>query len=247
MQGRNSTYFENSRRATLAQQAYAIENPEGHTGYGTNVWGFTACDGPGTGGYFPYYARGTPPEQNDDGTIAPTAVGGSLPFAPEICLPTLRHLYTTYRASLWTGYGFRDAFNLETNWWGPHVLGIDQGPILLMAENHRSGRVWEVFMRNATIQRGLARAGFTQLPFMKPSLQPLANGASFRLSWPGDLGREYQVEYAPDLFRWRASPAGWVTAETTTVTWEDTGPPATETPPAQASERFYRVFRLGPP
>jgi hypothetical protein len=247
MQDHTSTYFENSRRATLAQQAYALENPKGHTGYTTNVWGFTACDGPGTGVYFPYIARGAPPEQNDDGTIAPTAVGGSLPFAPEICLPTLRNFYSTYRSSIWTGYGFRDAFNLEANWWGPHVLGIDQGPILIMAENHRTGRVWEVFMRNATIQRGLERAGFLRLPFMAPSLQPLANGASFRLSWPGDVGRQYQVEYAPDLFRWRASPAGWVTAGSSTVTWEDAGPPATELPPAQAAERFYRVFRLGPP
>ena len=247
MQGQNSTYFENSRRATLAQQAYAIENPEGHTGYGTNVWGFTACDGPGTGGYLPYSARGAPPEQNDDGTIAPTAVGGSLPFAPEICLPTLRHFYATYRTNLWTGYGFRDAFNLETNWWGPHVLGIDQGPILIMAENYRSGRVWEVFMRNASIRRGLERAGFARLPFMVPSLQAVANGASYRLSWPGDIGRQYQVEYALDLFRWRASPAGLITAGTTTATWEDSGPPATDVSPAQVPARFYRVFRLGAP
>jgi hypothetical protein len=247
MQGQASTYFENSRRATLAQQAYAVENPKGHTGYGTNVWGFTACDGPGVGGYFFYIARGAPPTQNDDGTVAPAAVGGSMPFAPEICLPTLRSFYTNYRATIWTGYGFRDAFNLETNWWGPHVLGIDQGPMLVMIENYRSGRVWEVFMRNAIVQRGLERAGFARLPFPKPTLVPQANATTFRLSWPSQAGRQYQVEYSPDLFLWRASPTGWITAGGATASWDDAGPPATEIPPDSASQRFYRVFRLGSP
>jgi hypothetical protein len=247
MQGQTSTYFENSRRATLAQQAYAIENPKGHTGYGTNVWGFTACDGPGIGGYFPYIARGAPPEENDDGTVAPTAAGGSMPFAPEICVPALRGFYTNYLAKIWTGYGFRDAFNLETNWWGPHVLGIDQGPILLMIENHRSGRVWDVFMRNPTIQHGLERAGFVQLPFLSPSLAPQNNATSFRLSWPANLGRQYQVEYGPDLFRWLTSPTGWIVAEGAVASWDDAGPPATDVPPGSASGRFYRVFRLGTP
>src|SRR5690606_17068732 len=129
------TYFENSRRATLAQRAYAIANPLGHSGYGKNTWGFTACDGPGTEGYLSYSARGTPPPENDDGTIAPTAAGGSLPFAPEECAAALRHIYETYRTNIWCGYGFRDAFNLEANWWGSDSLGIDQGPIVIMIEN----------------------------------------------------------------------------------------------------------------
>jgi hypothetical protein len=157
------TYFENSRRATLAQRSYCLENPGRFAGYGAEVWGLTACDGPGTPGYFAYMARGAPPPENDDGTIAPTAVGGSLPFAPEICLPALRHLYDRYRAQLWTGYGYRDAFNLTAGWWGPDVLGIDQGAILLMVENHRTGSVWRVFMREPAIQRGLAKAGFATL------------------------------------------------------------------------------------
>jgi hypothetical protein len=148
-------YFENSRRATLAQQAYCIANPKGWNGYGEKVWGLTACDGP-TG----YAARGAPPAQNDDGTIAPTAAGGSLPFAPEICLPTLRHFYDTYRSQLWGSYGFRDAFNLQKNWWDTDVIGIDQGPIALMIENYRTGKVWKTFMKNPDIRRGLERAGF---------------------------------------------------------------------------------------
>ena len=156
----NIDYFENSRRATLAQQAYCIANPGHFVGYSDTLWGITASDCP-TG----YCARGAPPAQNDDGTIAPTAVAGSLPFAPEICIPTLRSLYQTYKPGpLWSKYGFRDAFNLTSNpdWYGADVLGIDQGPIIIMIENYRTGRVWERFMRSPEIQAGLTRAGFTR-------------------------------------------------------------------------------------
>ncbi len=163
MRVRGLDYFENSRRATLANRAYCMENPRGWRGYGPLQWGLTACDGPGFGPYHAYMARGAPPPENDDGTLAPTAVGGSLPFAPEVCLPTLRHLYTAHRERLWTPFGFRDAFNLTADWWDPDVLGIDQGPILIMAENHRTGRVWRRFMNNAVIRRGLERAGFQRL------------------------------------------------------------------------------------
>jgi hypothetical protein len=79
--------------------------------------------------------------------LAPTAVAGSLPFAPEECLAALRNLYDQYRDRLWTPYGFRDAFNLGVDWWDPDVLGIDQGPILVMIENYRTGRVWERMRR----------------------------------------------------------------------------------------------------
>lgn len=154
------TYFENSRRATLAQREYCMRNPGRFAGYGPNVWGLTACDGPGFAPFLPYSARGTAPEFSDDGTIAPTAAGGSLPFTPEVSLPALRFMYDEFLTKIWTAYGFRDAFNLQANWWGPHVLGIDQGPILIMAENYRFGRVWKRFMQNPEIQRGLRAAGF---------------------------------------------------------------------------------------
>lgn len=156
-------YFENSRRATLAQQAYAKANPLKHQGYSSLVWGLTACDGPGRDKFLGYSARGTPPIENDDGTIAPTAAGGSFAFTPEISLPTLRHFYDEYREQIWTVYGFRDAFNLTADWWGPDVIGIDQGPILLMIENHRSGSVWRKFMQSPEIKRGMERAGFRPL------------------------------------------------------------------------------------
>lgn len=170
MRAKGLTYFENSRRATLAQRGYAISNPSGFTGYSSNLWGITACDGPGVAPCQAYAARGIAPSLLDDGTIAPTAAGGSLPFAPECALPALRYMYEQYRTNIWTGYGFRDAFNLQVNWWGPHVLGIDQGPILLMAENFRSGRVWTRFMRNAQIQRGLAAAGFLSAGSQEPEM-----------------------------------------------------------------------------
>jgi hypothetical protein len=157
--GRNHaglTYFENSRRATLAQQAYCIDNPEGWVGYNDSTWGLTACDGPSPTGY---NARGAPPEQNDDGTIAPTAVAGSLPFAWDICLPALHNFYNNY-PSLWGPYGFRDAFNLTQSWYDTDYIGIDEGPIVLMIENHRNQSVWNRYMQIPSIQTGLARAGF---------------------------------------------------------------------------------------
>jgi hypothetical protein len=152
-------YFENSRRATLAQRAYAVANPEFHVGYSDTLWGLSASDGPEG-----YNARGTPPEMNDNGTITPTAFISSLPFAPEAVLPTIRSVYLNYKPYLWSAYGFRDAFNLGAGWWGPDVLGIDQGPIAIMIENYRTGKVWERFMRNPEVKDGLRRAGFTGPP-----------------------------------------------------------------------------------
>lgn len=165
MRAKGITYFENSRRATLAARAYCIANPKGFVGYGENVWGITACDGP-TG----YLARGAPPPYNDDGTIAPTAAGGSMAFTPEESIAALRFMYDNYRMSLWSEYGFRDAFNLTVNWWATDVIGIDQGPIIIMIENYRSNKVWRVFMQNPYVQAGLARAGFA--PFTSVPHEP---------------------------------------------------------------------------
>ncbi|MCL5742370.1 MAG: Tat pathway signal protein, partial [Acidobacteria bacterium] len=164
LRGRGLDYFENSRRATLANRAYCIANPKSWHGYGPDCWGLTACDGPGFAPYHGYWARAaTPSVDDDDGTVAPAAAGGSLPFAPQECLAALRYLYHKHRERLWTPYGFRDAFNETAGWWDPDVLGIDQGPILIMVENHRTGRVWRRMMRNDVIRRGLQRAGFVSL------------------------------------------------------------------------------------
>jgi len=155
MRNRGITYFENSRRATLAQRAYAVANPGGHTGYSDSLWGITASDTP-TG----YRARGAPPAQNDDGTITPTAPVSSIAFAPEVVIPVIHKMWSTYGPQLWTQYGFRDAFNLNVNWWDTDIIGIDQGPMIIMIENYRNQSVWNRFMGNADVQRGLQNAGF---------------------------------------------------------------------------------------
>lgn len=240
MNAHNSTYFENSRRATLAQRAYCIANPLRRTGYSSNVWGLTACDGP-TG----YAARGAPPPQNDDGTIAPTAVGGSIVFTPEYCIPTLRYFYHQFRTNIWTAFGFRDAFNLGARWWGPDTLGIDQGPIVLMIENYRCGGVWRLFMRNDEVRRGLERAGFVLLAFVRPSLQQVAGQDAFQLTWNAMPDRTYQVEYSPDLRCWLPSPTGQIIATGPMASWVDAGPPATAVPPSSVTRRFYRAFQYG--
>lgn len=155
MRNRGITYFENSRRATLANREYCIENPGNFAGYGENVWGITASDIPGG-----YLARGAPPPMNDDGTIAPTAAGGSMPFTPDESIAALRYMYEEFYDDLWDEYGFKDAFNLSENWFASDYIGIDQGAIILMIENYRTGHVWDVFMQNEDVQNGLQAVGF---------------------------------------------------------------------------------------
>ncbi len=153
--------FENSRRATLSQRSYAIDNPKGWKDYGENIWGLTACDGPGGGAQWRYSARGAAATGiRDDGTIAPTAAAASIPFAPEIAVPAIAAMKNRYGDKLYQQYGFVDAFNPTRQWFDIDYLGIDQGPIVLMIENHRSGFVWRVMKRNPHIVRGLQRAGF---------------------------------------------------------------------------------------
>lgn len=159
MSAQGYTYFENSRRATYAQRAYCIDNPGNFVGYGPNLWGLTASDDPPPAPF--YVAHGAPPAENDNGTIAPTAAISSIAFAPEIVIPVIENLWTNYKSQLWGPYGFRDAFNLTLNWWGPDVIGIDQGPIAIMIENYRTGRVWHRMMRHPDILNALVLAGFT--------------------------------------------------------------------------------------
>jgi hypothetical protein len=161
MSGHGIDYFENSRRATYAQRAYCIANPGGFQGYGANQWGLTASDDPPPAPL--YVAHGAPPAENDNGTITPTAAISSIAFAPEICIPVIENLWNNYKSVLWGPYGFRDAFNLAVNpdWYGADVLGIDQGPIAIMIENYRTGRVWYRFMKNPEITAALQGAGFS--------------------------------------------------------------------------------------
>lgn len=190
-------YFQNSRRAALSQRAYAIANPQHWTGYGANVWGLTASNGPGglivkgahgERTFYGYTARGAGLDDiTDDGTIAPTAAGGSIAFAPEIVVPALAEMKRRYGGAIYNKYGFVDAFNpsfhtkteLRTGrlvpglgWVDSVQLGIDQGPIVLMIENWRSDFVWNVMKKNPYIRKGLERAGFTGGWLDKPTGKP---------------------------------------------------------------------------
>ena len=186
MREKGIDYFENSRRATLSQRAYAIDNPMKWRGYGADVWGLTACDGPFDGTqkidgverqFWTYSARGTAPhEVRDDGTIAPTAAVSSIAFTPEISIAAAKAMIATYGEHLYQKYGFLDSFNPTLDfarevqmgrivpgvgWFDNDYLGIDQGPIVAMIENHRSGLVWNTMKKNEHLRRGLRRAGFT--------------------------------------------------------------------------------------
>jgi len=185
MRAHGLDYFENSRRATYAQRRYAIANPRHWQAYGKNIWGMSASDGPGTTrepyqgedrSFFSYAARGMGIGHIlDDGTIAPTAAISSLPFAPEIVLPATLEMYHRFGASIYSSYGFRDAFNAsfrssseaqarhpaDAGWVDPDYLGIDQGPILAMIENYRSELIWRVMRDSTYLRTGLERAGFS--------------------------------------------------------------------------------------
>jgi hypothetical protein len=178
MQDKGIDYFENSRRATLASRAYSIENPRNFPNYGPNEWGLTACDGPGydrqlhngdTLIFHAYTARGASALRiTDDGTIAPTAAGGSIPFAPEQCISALMHMKEKYGSKLYQEYGFKDAYNMTfikedgtAGWFDLDYIGIDQGAILLQIENYQTELVWELMKKNKYIVSGLQKAGFT--------------------------------------------------------------------------------------
>ncbi len=185
-------WFENSRRATISQREYAIANPRGFIGYDKDVWGLTASDGALDSTITfkgaplqlrTYWARGASNDgdpdgsERDDGTIAPTAAIGAVPFAPEIVFPAMVAMRERYGAQLFGQYGFKDSFNPSlTNpamrvqmgtidpklgWAARDHLGIDQGPIVAMLENYRSELIWKTMRKNPYIVRGLREAGFS--------------------------------------------------------------------------------------
>ncbi|MEO7665982.1 MAG: glucoamylase family protein [Dehalococcoidia bacterium] len=170
-------YFENTRRATHVQRQYAIDNPLQFAGYGDDCWGITASDGPGPNSrtvsgierqFFGYLARGVP-YGPDDGTVAPWAVVASLPFAPEIVLPAIDYLVHKVDLKVGNDCGFKATFNPTYpdrrnnpyGWVSPFHFGINQGPIVPMIENYRTGLVWRLMRRCPYVVTGLRRAGFT--------------------------------------------------------------------------------------
>ena len=196
MRAHGMDYFENSRRATYTQRRYAIANPRHWQAYGKNIWGMSASDGPGAiepyqgreTSFMHYAARGVGVGRIvDDGTIAPTAAISSLPFAPEIVLPATLEMYHRFGSSIYSVYGFLDAFNASfrgatdavdpahaqapsastestksanAGWVDPDYVGIDEGPILAMIENYRSEFIWRVMRNDPYLRQGLERAGF---------------------------------------------------------------------------------------
>jgi hypothetical protein len=178
MRAHNDDYFENSRKATLSNKAYCVDNPMEWKGYHENQWGLTACDGPVNNKmkvdgverqFYDYRARGAASFQIvDDGTIAPTAAGGSFPFTPEDSEACIKYMWETHYPNLIGEYGFKDAFNLTYKdekypygWFDIDYLGIDQGPILLQIQNHETELIWNIMKKNPYIIAGLKKAGFT--------------------------------------------------------------------------------------
>jgi hypothetical protein len=185
MQQRGLDYFENSRRAVYAQQAYAIANPRRCRDYGATVWGLTASDGPadveiedagGRRAFRSYTARGVDVTgKTDDCTLAPTAVVASIAFAPELVVPTTLDMQRRFGQHIYSKYGFLDSFNRNFlfdvplrhgryvpnfGWVAGDYLGIDQGAMLAMIENYRTALVWRMMRKNPHMRRGLEQAGF---------------------------------------------------------------------------------------
>ena len=159
-------YFENSRIATDVHRRFCLELSRQFPDYSDDLWGITASDSQKG-----YVVWGGPPAIGPiDGTVVPCATGGSLPFLPQETMRVLRNIKNKYGSQAWTRYGFVDAFNPLKNWYDHDVIGIDTGITLLMAENARTGFVWNTFMKNLEARRGMERAGFqTYQPPITPS------------------------------------------------------------------------------
>lgn len=155
-------WFDNSRKATLANRQFCIDHRDEYKTYGPNTWGVTSMDRPEA--YTMHY--GTPPtgsgEALHDGTISPTGPAGSMPFTPYLSLSALKYMYLHY-PRLWGEYGIKDSYNLETNWYASTYYGIGVAMMVLPIENFRSGFIWKTFMKNEYIQDALKKTGFTKM------------------------------------------------------------------------------------
>ncbi|MGK2862538.1 MAG: glucoamylase family protein [Chitinophagaceae bacterium] len=150
-------YWEQNKNHTLINRAYCVDNPKEYKGYGENSWGLTASD------TYNGYSAHSP--TNDNGTVTPTAALSSFPYTPELSMKALKHFYYDLGDKIWSEYGFTDAFNETKNWYASSHLAIDQGPIIVMIENYRSGLLWKLFMSCPEIKTGLQRLGFQHPSF----------------------------------------------------------------------------------
>jgi hypothetical protein len=151
-------YWEQNSNHTLINHAYCLDNPKKFKGYGENCWGLTASD------TYDGYNAFSP--TNDWGTITPTAALSAFPYTPSFSMKALRHFYDDLGDKIWSKYGFTDAFNETQNWYAASYLAIDEGPIVAMIENYRSGLLWRLFMSCPEVQGGLKKLGF-QSPWIK--------------------------------------------------------------------------------
>lgn len=152
LKDRYADYWAHNTAHARRNYEYCVSNPEGHAGYSSDCWGLTASDYPSG------YTASSP--TNDRGTIAPTAAVASYPYLPEESLRAIRHFYYVLGDRLWGDYGFRDAFCLDKMWFADSYIAIDQGPIVVMIENGRSGLLWNCFMKHPDVAKGLASLGF---------------------------------------------------------------------------------------
>jgi hypothetical protein len=151
-------YFEQVKNHTLINRAYCMENPKKFKGYAENCWGLTAGDS------YKGYVAHCP--DTDLGVIQPTAAISSMPYTPKESMEALRHFYYGLGDKIWSQYGFVDGFSIHHNWYAKSHLAIDQGPIIVMIENYRTGLIWKLFMNIPDIQKGLKKLGFTS-PYIK--------------------------------------------------------------------------------
>jgi hypothetical protein len=152
LKDRYADYWEQNKNHTLINREHCVRNPNKFKGYGADSWGLTASD------TYNGYAAHSPTE--DLGTISPTAALSAFPYTPEYSMQALKHFYFKLGDEIWSEYGFVDAFNESKNWVAKSHLAIDQGPIIVMMENYRSGLLWKLFMSCAEVQNGLKRLGF---------------------------------------------------------------------------------------
>lgn len=153
LRDRYANYWEQNTAHTIINYKYAVSNPNNFEGYGPNSWGLTASTG------YQGYSAHSP--TNDRGIIAPTAALSSFPYTPDKSMNAMRYFYEELGENLWGPYGFYDAFSEDVNWYADGYLAIDQGPIVAMIENHRTGLLWELFMQNEEILAGLQKLEFT--------------------------------------------------------------------------------------
>ena len=159
LKDRYADYWEHNRNHTLINYDWCVDNPKKYKGYGPDSWGLTAS-------YSVQFYVGHAPGENDRGVISPTAALSSMPYTPERSMKAMRHWYKNMKDSIYGSYGFYDAFSEQHNWYPKKYLAIDQGPIIVMMENYRTGLLWKLFMSCPEIQNGLTKLGF-ESPWLK--------------------------------------------------------------------------------